>query len=194
MADFQLTPPPRYRYDHGKADFYPTPGWVTEALLKHHPPRMGRVVEPAAGDGAIVRVLVRLGYEVFAWDIRDTTVELLKSGAKLAGVVDWLDKVGRWGPGGGPNAPIVTNPPFSIAREFATACLKLEPPYCALLLRLNVLASGPWRKFWVVYPPTSIIFLTRRPSFTGDGKTDACNYGWVVWEEGYHESTKLIWA
>ena len=81
----------------------------------------------------------------------------------------------------GPEA-IITNPPFSIACEFASACIGTGCPYIALLLRLNVLGSNPWAKFWIENSPTAIRTLRKRPSFSGDGSTDACNYAWFIWE------------
>ena len=55
------------RTDH---DFYPTPSWVTAALLKHVTLR-GPVWEPCCGDGAMSTVLDRHGYEVVSTDIAD---------------------------------------------------------------------------------------------------------------------------
>jgi hypothetical protein len=56
-----------HRKDH---DFYATPDWVTEALLRHVQFR-GRVWEPCCGTGAITNVLQRHGYEVTSTDIAD---------------------------------------------------------------------------------------------------------------------------
>lgn len=78
---------------------------------------------------------------------------------------------------------IVTNPPYSIAREIAESCFKAEPDTIALLLRCNHLGSNPWRPFWTAHRPTAALYV-RRPSFTGDGKTDASEYVWVLWQEG----------
>ena len=51
-------------------DFYPTPAWVTQALLKHVKLR-GPVWEPCCGDGAMARVLERARYKVVATDLVD---------------------------------------------------------------------------------------------------------------------------
>ena len=49
-------------------DFYATPSWVTEALLRHIHFR-GPIWEPCCGDGAISAVLGRHGYTVVSTDI-----------------------------------------------------------------------------------------------------------------------------
>ena len=51
-------------------DFYATPAWVTEALLRHIRFR-GPIWEPCCGDGAMSTVLGRHGYEVVSTDIAD---------------------------------------------------------------------------------------------------------------------------
>lgn len=41
-------------------DFYPTPAWATEILLRHLPLDVGEdVLEPCAGDGDIADVVLR---------------------------------------------------------------------------------------------------------------------------------------
>jgi hypothetical protein len=57
-------------YDRTEHDFYPTPTWVTEALLKHVTLR-GPVWEPCCGDGAMASVIQRSGLQVVASDLVD---------------------------------------------------------------------------------------------------------------------------
>jgi hypothetical protein len=57
-------------YDRKVHDFYATPDWVTEALLRNVEFR-GRVWEPCCGTGAITTVLQRHGYDVTSTDIAD---------------------------------------------------------------------------------------------------------------------------
>ena len=164
-----------------EADYFPTPGWCTHVLLDALPPPTGTVLEPSAGDGAIVRVLAPAGYPVSAVELREEErPSLLESGAARVTIADWLTE--QRAPV--PPYSIVTNPPFTLAREFAEKCCQSRAGYVALLLRINVLASGPWRFFWEAHRPTDMVLLTSRPSFTGDGKTDACNYAWVIWRQG----------
>ena len=48
-------------YDRQENDFYPTPDWVTEALLNSVELR-GPVWEPCCGDGSMVRVIESRGF------------------------------------------------------------------------------------------------------------------------------------
>ena len=57
-------------FDRQGRDFYATPTWVTEALLRHVRFR-GPVWEPCCGAGAISTVLATHGYEVVSTDIAD---------------------------------------------------------------------------------------------------------------------------
>jgi hypothetical protein len=57
-------------YTRTAKDFYATPEWVTEALLRHVRLR-GPIWEPCCGTGAISEVLSRQGYAVVSTDIAD---------------------------------------------------------------------------------------------------------------------------
>lgn len=132
------------------SDWYPTPRHTILSLLDECPPPPGLVIEPCAGDGAVVRVLLERGYQVSAVELRkECFAELMELCPTTIG--DWL-VIGRTWPLPEPPYSIVTNPPFSIAREFAEACLATQARYVALLLRINVEASNPWRKFWEAHP------------------------------------------
>jgi hypothetical protein len=57
-------------YEREGRDFYATPAWVTEALLRHVRFR-GPIWEPCCGTGAMSTVLAAHGYEVVSTDIAD---------------------------------------------------------------------------------------------------------------------------
>ena len=167
-----------------EADFWPTPRHAIESLLDSDPPPTQHpVLEPCAGDGAIVKVLLERSYEVFALEIREEEIAGLN---KLCTAInsDFL----TWEPGSADGLhSVITNPPFSLARQFARQALEITIPgdrYVALLLRCNVLGSGPWAHFWNEHPPSKLRPLKRRPSFSGDGKTDGAEYLWVIWDQG----------
>jgi hypothetical protein len=57
-------------YERQDRDFYPTPAWPTEAMLRRV--RLPTVIwEPCCGDGAMVRVLEAHGHRVVATDLVD---------------------------------------------------------------------------------------------------------------------------
>lgn len=105
----------------------------------------------------------------------------------------------------------MTNPPFSMAVQFAEKMLQ-ECEAVAILQRLNWLGSQERRKFWQELPPTHLFILSERPVFVwackggkratnGCGNTypvghdepctcggrvrpatDSVEYGWFVWD------------
>lgn len=77
---------------------------------------------------------------------------------------------------------VITNPPYSLAQEFVEKSLT-EAPVVVMLLRLGFLESLKRKEFWEKNPLTSLIILSKRPSFTEDGKTDGSGYGWFIWDK-----------
>src|SRR4051812_12724007 len=86
-------------YQREARDFYATPAWVTQALLRHVRLR-GPIWEPCCGDGAMATILTAGGHEVVSTDIADR-------GFGTSGV-DFL--ACHSVPGG--CRSIVTNPPY----------------------------------------------------------------------------------
>ena len=93
-------------FERAGEDFYATPAWVTEALLRHIHFR-GPIWEPCCGDGAMSTVLGRHGYTVVSTDIA-------ARGFGIPGI-DFL--ACRTVPEG--CRSIVTNPPYG---ELRLAC------------------------------------------------------------------------
>jgi hypothetical protein len=147
-------------------DVYPTPGYCIDKLLVWLDlnGRDGEPLtffEPCRGDGAIYDRLpaeVRKGY----CEIREGTDYLATS-------------IGR-------QDIIITNPPYSLALPFLRKSLS-EADTVVYLLRLNFLGSAARKPFWDTYPPTHLFTITPRPRFVNGG-SDACEYGWFLWDRG----------
>ena len=163
-------------------DFYETPKWVTHALFQSER-LFRRFYEPACGTGSILRVLGHYGEargsEIYEWFAASCRKEGLD--------VETLDYLSENTPPS--RGDIVMNPPYRQAADFvrkALECSESDAKVCALL-RLNFLGSS--RKRIDLVGPGSCLkavhVLSRRPSFTGDGKTDACEYAWFVWQKNY---------
>ena len=108
-------------YERRPDDFYPTPPWVTHALLNSVKLR-GDVWEPACGDGAISEVLLAHGYLVVSSDIA-------ARGYGMAGR-DFLAE-DLIHPLGWRRVPltIFTNPPYGeLAKAFIEHALNLMRP------------------------------------------------------------------
>jgi hypothetical protein len=136
------------------------------------------VLEPAAGRGAIARV-VREVYPSLT-ELAIHTVEIDKERALAWGsdCCDFLDPTYR---SRGYDLAI-TNPPFSQWQEFAEKCMAAAVT-TALLLRIAVVASKKRRAFWEAHPADMYV-LSKRPSFTDNGKSDSADYAWFVWGPG----------
>lgn len=139
-------------------DFYPTPMWCVENLNIDWS-MFSTAHEPCRGDGRIYNWLSNKGLT--------TSYTEITEGLDFFA---WQDKVDL----------IITNPPFSLAKEFIDHSLK-NSKCVIMLLRLNFLASIKRYEWWNSIPPTALYVLSKRPSFTGSG-TDATDYAWFVWD------------
>lgn len=90
---------------------------------------------------------------------------------------------------------IIGNPPYKYAEEFVRLSLPMLEPggKMVFLLRLAFLESQRRLKLWHDYKPQSVTVCANRPSFTGDGNTDATAYAIFIWEKGWTGSTALDW-
>lgn len=165
------------------ADYYPTPAWCVHRLLERVTLPDGEWLEPAAGDGAIIRAVKDcLPSQIIGWTAVELRAEckpsLLAAGVDgvncFAGGYDFL--AGHLA--GAEFDVSITNPPFSLAEEFVREVLAVSR-YVAMLLRINFLGSAKRRALFATEIP-DIYVLPNRPSFTGKG-TDATEYAWFVW-------------
>jgi hypothetical protein len=191
-------PPPTERraihysgYDRVRRDFYATPDWVTEALLKHIQFR-GPVWEPCCGDGAMSGILAVHGYEVVSTDIVDR-------GFGKPGV-DFLTCH---------NVPqgcrsIVTNPPYGdtgshaeqprssrAMLDFLRHALALTASVqgqLALLVRLQWIAGQRAAEVMSAAPFSAVLVLRRRIRWFDMGeRTNAAqhHHAWVVFDHAH---------
>ena len=169
-------------------DRYYTPAALARELVGvlSVPGRVDTIIEPSVGSGAFAAACrarwpdaLILGVDV------DPAVSL----ARLDGVVDDLI-LGDWpltalsllGEGAAPIAIdlVVSNPPYRHAERHVGVALAAGRNV-AMLLRLGFLAGQKRGVFWREHPPSEVFVLSKRPSFTADGRTDGSEYGWFVW-------------
>jgi hypothetical protein len=81
---------------------------------------------------------------------------------------------------------VIGNPPFSLAMQFIEKSMSLLKARGTLVfvLRTSFLESEARHEFWQQNPVTKLFTLSKRPSFTPDGKTDASSYSWFIWHKG----------
>ena len=174
----------RHRLSERGLDLYETPAVAVRALLRvENIPHC--VWEPAAGRGAIVRVLRDHGHVVVATDIADY-------GFPLHFCRDFLAEVGA--PAG--VEMILTNPPFRIVAPFVEHALQLCPRVI-MLLRLAFLESErrcgilEGRGLARVHVFRKRLPMMHRDEWVGRKANSSMAFAWMVWERGHTGPTTI---
>lgn len=168
-------------------DFYATPRSAIAQLLDVEQ-FDGAIWEPACGDGAISRVCQDRGYQVVSSDLIDRGFG--EHGRDF--LMEWI-----------PSAPnVVTNPPFSLAADFARHALRLVPGKVAMLLKLGFL-EGPTRADLHdgVRALSRVWVIRRRVTFLKDGhehipsngKAGIHSYAWFIWDRQHVGPAQIGW-
>lgn len=150
-------------------DLYCTPADVTAAVipLLHEYRFPTELWEPACGKGDMARVLEGAGFDVLSSDLADHGFGTSRK--------DFLQTTFV------PINAVVTNPPWSLAREFVRhAVITLDIPYVAMLLKDTFWQAADRDVLWQARRPCCIAQLTWRPDFTG---SRAPYFGccWSIW-------------
>ena len=166
-----------------KDDFYPTPPAATHALLMAET-FTGAIWEPACGDGAISRVLVKWGYEVVATDLV----------ARGEGIprVDFLMETKSLAPN------IITNPPFKLVSPFIRKALDLTTHKTAMLLRLSCLEGAERGEIYDESPLARVWVFRRRITMWRNGVANSHSgsmvaFAWFVWDKAHSGPPTLGW-
>jgi hypothetical protein len=164
-------------------DLYETPAVAVRALLACE--RIPQVVwEPAAGRGAIARVLKAAGHTVYASDWRHYGFG--------TGGIDFL--YAKAAPPG--CQCIVTNPPFRDAEAFVAKALDLVP-WVAMLLRLafleaqrpsGILDDGRLR---CVHVFKNRLPMLHRDGWAGPKASSSVAFAWFVWDREHRGPATL---
>ena len=165
-------------YERKAFDLYETPAWVTAALLPHLR-GVTTVWEPAAGSGMMVNALTAGGLKVKASDIASGE-DFLTSTPPVA-----LDA-------------IVTNPPYTLAREFIERALLLMRPrgLVAMLLRTDFDHAASRRHLFSECPAfaTKVVLTKRIVWFDGPRAAPSFNHAWYIWDWKRRGSPMLAYA
>lgn len=185
--------PKRGRVDN---DYYATPFNATEAILNKVDLSSDSILEPAAGEGHIVKIL-KEHYphnEITANDLieRDS-----RFGISVNGNIDFLAY--------NPNHKfdtIITNPPFSLVQQFIEKALTLANHYVIIFAKIQLLEGNDRRQMFDKSPPKYVYVFSKRvnPLRNGEeldekGKPWASTmcFAWFVWEIGYTGDTVVKW-
>lgn len=144
-----------------KYEYYPTPQEAIESLFSviGYPSNKFTYCEPCRGEA---RAIYKHMPEGSAW-------------AELTEGVDYLTN-------GFESDIVITNPPFSLTKEFVTKA-RSESSCTIMLQKLTYMASKGRKKFWNENKPTSIIVLSERPTFVKEGTKGMYDYCWYVWDD-----------
>jgi hypothetical protein len=169
----------RHKHADRGYDLYETPSIAVEALLENtFISKQFAVYEPACGRGAISKVLIDNGYEVYSSDINPEY-----PGATQENFLT------RTEPFGFPYSTVITNPPYKHAQAFVEKSLELGAGRVFMLLRLafleserrsGILDSGHLR---TVYPFKKRLPMMHRDGWTGNKASSAIPFAWFEWRQ-----------
>lgn len=181
-------------------DFYPTKAKYVVPILKRLEDRFlygcEHWLEPCAGDGSIVRAVNEFAVANHATPPAWSAVEIDPGMCDMfyhrndfrAVCGDFLRHI----PDVQPHV-IITNPPYLLAQPIIEHSLDLSE-LVLMLLRVNFVGSKKRSQWWRNMPVRPNIYvLDERPSFTDDGKTDATEYAWFVWDQRAPEFNRGRW-
>ena len=91
---------------------------------------------------------------------------------------------------------VMGNPPYRMAEKFIRGGLSQLRPggYLVFMLRLAFLESKKRLVLWDDHPLKKVVVCANRPSFTGDGKTNATAFAFYYWKKGYRGRAELGWT
>jgi len=175
-------------------DFYATNPKAVEMLFEAEPFDVGDYLEPCVGQGHISNKIKEL-----VPDARMHSIDLVDRGHPEVIVADFLNYETNtlWD-------YIVTNPPYSLGKEFAEKSLSVlrDGGKLAMFMKIQFLEGEKRRQFYKDNPPKVIYVFTKRMSTFNNGSevdengkpwaTTMC-HAWFVWEKGFTGETVVKW-
>lgn len=184
--------PKKKRVDN---DFYATNPKAVEMLLKQESFECNNILEPCVGNGNIAAAL-----KLHNPPAKILGIDIVDRGYPKTLVSDFLTL----------DIPlkfdtIITNPPFSLAKEFVEKSLThlTNTGKCAMFLKIQFLEGSKRKEFFKKYPPKYIYVFRNRMATWNDGNptdpetgkawaTTMC-HAWFVWENGSTSEPVVRW-
>ena len=94
---------------------------------------------------------------------------------------------------------IITNPPYSLAKEFVEHSMDLldNDEYCIMLLKIQFLEGKARKELFKKYPPKFVlVFSERQKCLKNDkdtGGSSAVCYCWFIWQKGFNGKPLIDW-
>lgn len=163
-------------------DFYPTPPYATEELLKRES-FVGNIWEPACGEGHMSNVLKLAGYNVRSTDLihRGYGQQEDFLGSNFA-----ADN-------------IITNPPYGIALDFILKAKEQSRFKIAMFLKTVFLESEKRKEMFLDknFPLKTMYQFSKRVTLYKDGvkmkNSGMIAYAWYVWDKNYDGKPTIEW-
>jgi hypothetical protein len=165
-----------------KDDFYPTPKYAVEELLKREVFN-GNIWECACGEGDISEVFLKKGFDVKSTDLIDRGFGEVGNFFETDYVAD----------------NIVTNPPYKHALEFVNEAKKKSGSKIAMFLKTVFLESEKRRPMFEdkEFPLKTVYQFSKRVTLYKNGvkmkNSGMIAYAWYVWEKGYCGKPTIEW-
>jgi hypothetical protein len=165
-----------------KDDFYPTPSYVVEELLKRET-FAGNVWECACGDGAMSKVFENHGYDVISSDIVNRGYGQQADFFESDLIAD----------------NIVTNPPYKNALSFVLKAKKQSKGKIAMFLKTVWLESESRYEMFndKDFPLKTVYQFSKRVTLYKGGaemkNKGMISYAWFVWDKNYVGKPTIEW-
>ncbi|MCC6649107.1 MAG: hypothetical protein IT374_26500 [Polyangiaceae bacterium] len=187
---------------HGVLDFWPTPDWLARRMIEWADPAPGsRIVEPSAGDGALVRAArehmrTRGDAWIEAVDVNPAhKMSLHDAGADRVTIGDWPTFASRapLDSGGGPAFDLCfANPPFSLVATHLLPMATVAKRAVVLLPLTALEGAERYASAWRHLRLTRLAVLVKRPRFGGK-HSPATAYCVAEIERGAQRMTRVEW-
>ena len=181
-------------YERVDNDFYATDPQSVKDLLDNFKIESNSFYEPCVGQGHIANVLAEyfpnakiIGSDLVDRGYSNTIVgDFINSNIEVE-KVDW----------------IITNPPYSLAKEFIDKSLTLSNKGVAMFLKIQFL-EGQARKDWFKNTPLKYVYVfSKRQDPWRDGESvnpktgkkwgSTMCFAWFIWEHNYKGETMVRW-
>jgi hypothetical protein len=165
-----------------KDDFYPTPAWAVEELLKREV-FTGTIWECACGEGDISKVFIKNGFQVHSTDLIDRGYGSQEDFFESDFIAD----------------NIVTNPPYKLALEFVLKCKQQSRNKIAMFLKTVWLESDSRYEMFQdkEFPLKTVYQFSKRVSLYKNGvkmkNSGMISYAWYVWDKNYVGKPTIEW-
>lgn len=175
------------QHEREENDYYATEPYAATLLMEQETFSL-RIWECACGEGHLSKEFQKAGYHVFSSDLIDRG---------FGYVQDFLSSKTPPLPG----FDIVTNPPYSKAKEFVEHALEIieDGHKVAMFLKIQFLEGKTRRVLFDKFPPKVIYVSSSRLHCAMNGDFERCTkssaicYAWFVWEKGYTGDTVIRW-